>query len=612
MMPFRRILLLIAIIASANAAGADAPWRVVIIRNWDALYRVNTIREEGLRETLLGNAPREIEIYPEQIDNLRFQKGFDEETAALLQRQYRDIKVDVVIATGVEPLGFAAAYRDRVWPGAAIVFLGITDGWLEGWSRPPRTAGVTTVLDVAGTLELGLALRPSARRVYFIAGTSEFDQRYLEQAKAVARKFEDRLEARYIVGESRAQIVERATRVEPDSLLFYLTVLRDGEGRFGGPFNTILWSLHERSPAPLLSAVHTQWDRGPVGGSSSRSDEHGRAAGRLVRRILDGADPDLIPISASPPPSCVVDWRGLERWSISEGTVPSRCSIANKPPQIWRDHFWEFLALLTIIVVQFGLLWLVVVHSRARRIAERHLHERGIELARVARLASMGQLAASIAHEINQPIGAILSNAEAAKIMLERGTLDDATLREILSDICSEDLRASEVVRGLRRMFAQRKLDLTPTDLNALVAEALRHLRSESMRRATALSTVFSPDLPPVLADAVELQQVVLNLVMNAMEAVAAEPESMRAIRIETRAAAGGVKLVVSDSGPGLSPADAQRVFSSHFTTKKDGMGFGLSLVKTIVELHQGRIRYEANGPRGAVFLVWLPATPPA
>jgi signal transduction histidine kinase/ABC-type uncharacterized transport system substrate-binding protein len=596
--------------ASAGAACAATPWRVVIIRNWDALYRVNVTREEGMRETLLESSPREIEIYPEQVDNLRFRKEYNAETADLLQRQYRDIRIDVVIATGLEPLEFAEAYRDRVWPGAAIVFMGVTDGWLAQWKRPPRTTGITTVLDVAGTLELGLMLRPSARKLYLIAGTSEFDQRYLAQAREIAKGFQGRLEPHEIVGLSREQTIQAASQVEPDSLLLYLTVLRDSEGRYGGPFNTILSRIRESSPAPLLAAVNTQWNRGPVGGSSSRTDEHGREGGRLVRRVLEGADPDSIPISASPAPSCEVDWRGLERWSIPQRNVPAYCSIINRPPQIWRDYFWPFVGLLAVIVLEFGLLWLVVAQSRARRVAQQRLRERENELARLSRLAAMGELAASIAHEVNQPIGSILSNAEAARMMLDQGTLDDRKLRDILDDICQEDLRAAGVVRGVRKMFARGELNLAPTDVNARVEEALRHLALEAARRGTALVPVFSAALPVVLADGLELEQVVANLVVNAMDAVADNPEGDRSIRVQTRSAGDGVEIVVADNGTGLSEAHASQLFESSFTTKRHGMGFGLPIVRTIVELHGGRVRYTPNVPRGAVFTVWLPAAP--
>jgi signal transduction histidine kinase len=229
-------------------------------------------------------------------------------------------------------------------------------------------------------------------------------------------------------------------------------------------------------------------------------------------------------------------------------------------------------------------------------------------MAQVARVAMVGALTASIAHEINQPMGAILSNAEAARMMLDQGTLQPDKLRAILTDIRDEDLRASAVIRGLRALLGRTEWRPTPLELNTEVAEALRHVAFDAARRGVRLAPIFNGGIPTIRGDATQLQQVVINLVINAMDAVTSTPEARTEIRIETRAVPDGVEVAVADHGPGLAPADASRLFQTSFTTKKDGMGFGLSIVRAIVEMHGGRVSFEPNIPRGAVFRVWLPA----
>jgi C4-dicarboxylate-specific signal transduction histidine kinase len=223
-------------------------------------------------------------------------------------------------------------------------------------------------------------------------------------------------------------------------------------------------------------------------------------------------------------------------------------------------------------------------------------------------MSMVGALTASIAHEINQPMGAILSNTEAAQMMLEQGTLDSEKLREILADIRAEDLRAAEVIRGLRKLLARSEWKPAALELNTQVAEALRHVAFEAARRGVRLVPAFDGELPVVMGDAVQLQQVVINLVVNAMDAVAELPERAREVRIDTHVRAEGAEIAVADRGPGVAPNDAERIFQSNFTTKKEGMGFGLSIVRTIAEMHYGRVSYEPNLPRGAIFRVWLPA----
>lgn len=604
-----RILIAIVLLAmgSVEESAAAEPWRIVIIRNWDWLHRVNVLRERELRAALLDGAPRVVEIYPEQIDELRFNRDFDLDLAELLKRKYQGVHVDAVIASGLEPLRFAARYRDEVWPGAPIVFNGVVDGWLQPAMRPPNTTGVTMTLDVAGTLSVARALVPSAKRVYLIGGTSEFDRHYLAQAKQALAHTDPELDVRYIVGKTQEETVREASLVPPDSILLFLTVLRDGAGMFTGPFSGLMEEIAEQSKAPLFAAVHTQWERGPVGGSSSRFDVHGRLAGELVRRVLAGESADSIPIRAGPAPSCELDWRALRRWSLTEASIPAACTVVNRPPPAWRPYLWPLVGLACVILLQAALIWGLVLQKRRRGIAEMKLRERSAELARVSRLAAVGELIASIAHEINQPMSSILANAQAARIMLERDTLDPAGLRDILRDIESEDLRAGHIIDGIRQLLARRQDRHEALDVNAEIGIALEHvshaIASHSVRIKTHLAATSS-----VLGESVQLQQVLVNLVLNAIDAMACENGAAREIAIATRDLRHGVEIVVSDTGPGIAAQDEPRLFAGMFTTKKHGMGFGLSIVKTSIEVHGGSISYERNKPRGAVFRIWLPA----
>ena len=309
-----------------------------------------------------------------------------------------------------------------------------------------------------------------------------------------------------------------------------------------------------------------------------------------------------------PAAACEVDWKAMDRWNLPIRNVPARCTVANEPSSILKDYFWAVLGFVAIIVAQALLIHALLLQSRRRRRAEAELRARSAELQHVGRLSMIGALTASIAHEINQPMGAILSNAEAAEMMLEQGTLDRDKLREILADIRSEDLRASEVIKGLRRLLGRGDWSPVALDVNAEVAEALSHLVFDAVRRDIALSPVFGARLPAVNGVAVQLQQVVVNLVMNAMEALGTSPVNVREVRVETLARAGGVEIVVADHGPGIPPEAAAHLFETHFTSKKDGMGFGLTIVGPIVDEHRGRVTFEPNVPRGAIFRVWLPA----
>jgi signal transduction histidine kinase len=592
--------------ATAGQAGAGAPWRVVLMRGWDSLYPINLTREKALRETLADGAPRLIEFFPEEIDPLRFPGAIESDIVALLQRKYVDTPIDLVIASGNDALEFAARHRDAIWPNAAILFNGVFEG--TQWHRPPRTAGVTMALDVEGTVDLGRALVPSARRLYVVSGSSAYDREILVVAMQKLARIEPPLEIHYLTGLTRGQASARVSALEKDDLVLYLTMLRDSDGQLSGPNAPALVQVASSSSVPVLSTIQTQYGRGVIGGSSPRYDLHGRAAGELARRILQGVDPDTIDVRTVPAATCEVDWYALRRWQVEEGNVPAACTLVNRPPDAPRTYLWQVVIAIAIIVVQAALLSVLLVQSRRRRIAQARLPARTADLAQESRISMIGALTANLAHEINQPMGAILSNAEAAQIMLEQGTLTPEKLREILNDIRADDLRASEVIRTLRGLFARSQWRPTAIEANTVVAEALRHVQFEAARRDVKLMPNYGSGMPAVLGDSVQLQQVVINLVVNAIEAVAHLAGIRREVRIETSVVSNGVAIAVADEGPGLSPEDAGRLFESTFTTKRESMGFGLSIVRSIVEMHRGRVWFEPNLPHGAVFHVWLPA----
>ena len=589
----------------AAQGGPGAAWRVVLMRGWDSLYPINLTREKALRETIADGAPRLVEFFPEEIDPLRFPGAIEADIVALLQRKYADTPIDLVIASGADSLEFAARHRDSIWPNAAIVFNGVFDG--SPWRRPPRTAGVTMALDIEGTVALGRALVPSMRRLYVVSGSSTYDREILVIAMQKLARVDPPVEIHYLTGLTRGQASARVSALEAGDIVLYLSMLGDSDGQLSGPNAPALVQVASSSSVPVLSAIQTQYGRGVIGGSSPSYDLHGRAAGEIARRILQGVDPDTLDVKTVPAAHCEVDWYAMQRWQVAEGNVPAPCTLVNRPPDAWRTHLWQIAIAAGIIVVQAALLFVLLVQSRRRRVAEARLQARTADLAQESRISMIGALTANLAHEINQPMGAILSNAEAAQIMLEQGTLTPEKLREILNDIRADDLRASEVIRALRSLFARSQWRPTTIETNAEVAEALRHVEFEAARRHVKLMPNYGSHMPPVLGDSVQLQQVVINLVVNAIEAVAHLAGIRREVRIETSADSTGVGIAVTDEGPGLSPEDAGRLFESTFTTKRESMGFGLSIVRSIVEMHRGRVWFEPNVPRGAVFRVWLP-----
>jgi PAS domain S-box-containing protein len=226
-----------------------------------------------------------------------------------------------------------------------------------------------------------------------------------------------------------------------------------------------------------------------------------------------------------------------------------------------------------------------------------------IELAHANRVATMGQLTASIAHEVNQPITGVVTNAHAALRFLDAPTVDVEEVRQILGDIERGATRAGEIVARIGGFVKKTPARKDRFDISEAIREVLSFTRSEVAHKGVSLRTDFARELPPVHGDRIQLQQVLLNLVVNAVEAMSSEANGPRNLLVKADAdGAGGVHVAVADSGPGIDPDALERLFDPFYTTKPDGMGMGLAICRSIVEAHGGRLWAAPNNPRGAVF----------
>jgi signal transduction histidine kinase/integral membrane sensor domain MASE1 len=248
-----------------------------------------------------------------------------------------------------------------------------------------------------------------------------------------------------------------------------------------------------------------------------------------------------------------------------------------------------------------------------RQRAEEDARRSREELAHFLRVSTVGELTTSLAHELNQPLTAILANAQAARQLLE-GEHDPGEIREILSDIVEEDKRAGEVIRRLRDLLRKGAPEYAPLDVNALAADVVRLVGGDATLRNVSIRLDLAPEPAVVRGDRVQIQQVVLNLLLNAMDAMVEVPAQRRLALVSTTVATeeGAVHLAVRDTGWGLRHGETDRVFEPFYTTKPAGMGMGLSIARSIVDAHGGRIWARANAGAGATFTFSLPLAPHA
>ena len=319
--------------------------------------------------------------------------------------------------------------------------------------------------------------------------------------------------------------------------------------------------------------------------------------------------------------------------------MPARCCAGGSPatgylagvkvafeePTLWERYRWYVLGALTISALQALVAGGLVLERRRRIRAQAELIERQRleklaelearrtldQLAHVSRVGALGELAASLAHELNQPLAAILSNAQAARRLLDANPAELGEVREALGDIISDDKRAGEVIHRMRAMLKQGQPRDEFHSLNDLVREVARLLANDMQLRGATLHLVLAPSLPAVRGDGIQLQQVVLNLLINALDAMAELPAGQRQLWLRTASVdPKQVELSVQDSGAGIEPSRLPLIFEPFYTTKEQGLGMGLSISRSIIEAHGGQLLAESLPGQGALLRCLLPVVP--
>ncbi|MES2470258.1 MAG: two-component regulator propeller domain-containing protein [Verrucomicrobiota bacterium] len=281
-------------------------------------------------------------------------------------------------------------------------------------------------------------------------------------------------------------------------------------------------------------------------------------------------------------------------------------------PLFWQTLWFRVGGVLLLAGASGAAAWWHLRRKHRRQLAELEQERRmQAEMTHLSRVSSLAQLSGSLAHELNQPLGIILSNAQAAQRMLGQQNPDLTELREILTDIVDEDRRAGEVIKRLRALLKRGETRLSSVSPNGIIEDVLRLLRSDLMGRGVTVQTAFADALPTVRGDEVQLQQVLINILTNAGDAMEGNSPEDRILRISTSLCEGKVRFSVEDQGCGLPEGDASCIFQPFMTTKSQGMGIGLSICQSIIAGHHGRLWAEPNPGRGTTFHLELPVTPP-
>jgi len=302
------------------------------------------------------------------------------------------------------------------------------------------------------------------------------------------------------------------------------------------------------------------------------------------------------------------DWRELKRWHIRQSELPPGSTVLFRELTAWERYRWQILIIATVLVLEAALIVRLLHDRRRRRRAEIDAHQRMAELAELNRRSTVGELSASIAHELTQPLSAISHNAEAAALILRAQAPDLSELTDIVAGITRDQRCATEVIKRLRNLVDKNPSEIREIDLNEAVREVFEFLSATAAARHINLSTSLAAQALQVSGDRMQLQQVILNLVINGIDSIEGSENGERKIIGRTALVdTASAEVTIEDSGPGIPPDKAEQIFEPFFTSKAGGMGMGLSIARTIVESHRGRIWAENRSGGGAIFRFRVP-----
>jgi len=410
-----------------------------------------------------------------------------------------------------------------------------------------------------------------------------------------------------LTGLPLASLKEQVASLPERSAIAYTGINIDGNMDLYTP-REALRLLAAVANRPIVVDVETYLDSGATGGFVLRPGIVGKETAELVLQMLRGDPTSQLPTTASDAIQPVFDWRQLQRWKVSESQLPAGSDILHREKTFFEEYYWHIVGFWAAATLLIALFIALLLEDRNRRKAQHAAVELRTRLAHIDRAAVAGELSATIAHEVRQPLTSILGHGAACIHWLEGKKPNIEEARTALKKLINEGHRASQILEATRALFKSDRKEMRGVNVNTLIRNVLSLLASELNSSGIQLKLdLRRTPAPRVDAVEVQLQQVILNLIMNAIDAMKQVPVPERQMIISALVSKNNVFITVTDSGPGIEPKNRELIFQPFFTTKKQGMGMGLSVCRSIIQAHRGQLNTVEGQQRGASLQIVLP-----
>jgi signal transduction histidine kinase len=600
------LILLLLILFSYSPALASDPKRVMLLHSFGRDFKPWSEYAKSIRTELDRQSPWPLDITDHSLVAARSsdedsEGPFVEYLRALFAKQ----PLDLIVSIGAPAAAFVQRHRERLFANTPMVFTAVEQRRVQYSTLTANDAVVPVWINYFAAIGNILQVLPDTKNLIVVVGTSPIEKFWKEAIRGEAEPLSNRITLSWTDDLSLDELLKHAAALPPHSAIFWELMIVDAAG-IVHEGSTALNRLHAVANAPIFSYDESFFGGDIVGGPLLLVSDTAQKTAAAAVRILSGTKPsdmNTAPVQFAKP---MFDWREMQRWGINESRLPPGSEILFRDPSAWERYRLQILAICAILLAQVALIsWLIYEHRRRNR-AEVLARNSMAELAQMNRMATAGELSASIAHEVNQPLTGIVARASAARRWLSAEKPDLDKVCAALDQIETAGHRASSIITNIKSMFKRDTKDRAKVDINKLILAVLGLVYIDLQKYEVKLKTELSDELPPVSGNQVQLQQVIMNLVMNAVDAMRSVPERVLSVKT-TLNGPGGAHVSIQDTGIGIDSSNLDRIFNPLFTTKEHGMGMGLSICRSIIENHNGRIWVSADHKRGSIFHVTLP-----
>jgi signal transduction histidine kinase len=514
-------------------------------------------------------------------------------------------KPDLIVAVGGPASIFARKYRKQLFPDTPLLLAAVDERYLRASPPGENETAVAVSTDFPRLIDDILQVLPQTRQVFIVVGSGQLGQFWRRELEELFARFGNRVTFEWFDNLSLSEMVRRCANLPDNSAIFFFAYGTDAAGAAYAD-ERVLAELHETANAPIFGGQSVHLGAGAVGGTMLSVDAFARNTADAAVRLLNGAEPGSINVPPQRPGQPIFDWRELQRWGIAESRLPAGSVVRYRRPSLWQAHRGTMLSAVGVLAAQSLLIAGLLHQRRARRRAEVESRRNLALAADASRRQTMSALTSSIAHELGQPLSSMIHNAQAGRMMVTANDARADTLSEIFLDIETEGVQATKIVDRHRSMLRGHQLDKKPIDLHVVIHESLALVAHDIRAREIEATVSLSSAPCIIIGDQVLLTQVLVNLVMNAMDAMAETPPRRRRVTISTDVRTADVEISVRDTGTGLPANIDGTLFTPFVTTKAHGLGIGLAITRSIVEAHGGTIDANNHPEGGAIFTVTL------